>query len=309
MGEAGSGSCATAGSACAAAACLDSRTAARRPAMRHRVERVIAPGVSEPTRFLVMKEPLGGTRCAGGPGTQSSQTGRASSCPGHSPRSRRREPPAHPWGAPKRGWDWGESASQSSCPFPDPPHCRDGDAAVERQWDSTGERGDLPQVKHQVHQGCQSLPEDQAETGENVRARGCSEQSLKAGIWGKEIPIIPPLLLRTSSFPPAQPWAAHGGTWEGATGKDRRGSVPHQNPQPRSSGARPSSSQPGSGAPETAREVPGAAWASAAHRLQQALSKETQSGAGPRPGRRGAERHSPAGPALLCFALLKNRTI
>lgn len=143
-GEAGSGSCATAGSACAAAVCLDGRMAARRPAMRHRVERVIAPGVSEPTRFLVMKEPLGGTRCAGGPGTQSSQTGRASSCLGHSPRSRRWEPPAHPWGAPKRGWDRGESASQSSCPFPDPPHCRAGDAAVQRQWDSTGEMGDLP---------------------------------------------------------------------------------------------------------------------------------------------------------------------
>lgn len=169
--------------------------------------------------------------------------------------------------------------------------------------------GISPQVKHQVHQGCQSLPEDQAETGENVRARGCSEQSLKVGIWGKEIPIIPPLLLRMSSFPPVQPWAAHGGTWEGATGKDGHGSVPHQNPQPRSSGAHPSSSQPGSGAPETAREVPGAPWASAAHRLQQALSKETQSGAGPGPRRRGAERHSPAGPALLCFALLKNRTI
>lgn len=137
-------------------------------------------------------------------------------------------------------------------------------------------------------------------------ARGCSEQSLKVGIWGKKIPIIPPLLPSTSSFPPVQPWAAHGGTWEGAAGKDGHGSVPQQNPQPRSSGARPSSSRPGSGAPETAREVPGAAWASAAHRLQQPLSKETQSGAGPGPGRRGAERHSPAGPALLCFAQKQN---
>lgn len=109
------------------------------------MERAIAPAVSEPTHFLAMKaEPLRGTRRAGRPGTQSSQTGRAPSCPGHGPRSRCWEPPAHPRGAPERGWDWGESASRSSCPFPDPPRCRAGDAAVERQRDSTGETGGCP---------------------------------------------------------------------------------------------------------------------------------------------------------------------